>query len=134
MSKMMLDWVNRNNSISKPIVISAIRDILLVAESQLVNKIMIKTSSVEDEYNNSHVDNLMNSLKNSTRNIEDILKNIKYLQQNIGQTPPFSKEQTYDIANKTTTRLAQLRDEAVIIKDYQLANEIDELFDAIGIL
>jgi len=62
------------------------------------------------------------------------IKSIEYLQQNIGRSAPVQQSQQYEIAQKTAYRLAQLRDEAVVIKDYELANEIENLFSAVGLL
>ena len=125
-SKSMLD--NATDNHSKPIVISAIRDLFLLLESQLINQSMVRTSSnTELEIEPENVNDLMSSLKDTKRDIQDIFKSIEYLQSNI--TQPTSEKSQYEVAQKAAMRLAQLRDEAVIVKDYTLANEIDNLFE-----
>lgn len=119
---------------SQPLVISAARDLLLLAESQMISQIMLKTASKDTKQQTPHVDELLNSLKDSTRNIQDVIKNIEYLQNNIGQFMPFSIDKQYETATKTAERLAVLRDSSVIIKDYKLASEIDNILEAVGLL
>lgn len=127
-SKSMLD--NATNKHSKPIVISAIRDLFLLLESQLINQNMVKKSfNTELEVEPENVNDLMSSLKDTKRDIQDIFKSIEYLQNNI--TKPISEKSQHEVAQKAAMRLAQLRDEAVIVKDYTLANEIDDLFENI---
>lgn len=133
-SQAMLKWSQQKVRPSNPIVISAIRDLLVLAESQYVNKIMVRTASDNQNEPPYHMDDLISSLKDTNRDIQDVLKSIEYLQQNIGQSAPVSPSEQREIAQKTAYRLAQLRDEAVIIKDYDLAFEIDNIFDAIGLL
>ena len=133
-SKAMLNWSQKKARPSNPIVISAIRDLLILAESQYVSQIMVRTASDKQNEPQYHMDDLISSLKDTNRDIQDVLKSIEYLQQNIGQSAPINPSNQHEIAQKTAYRLAQLRDEAVIIKDYDLAFEIDQLFDAIGLL
>lgn len=133
-SQAMLDRAAKPNHYSQPIILSAVRDLLLLAESQFVNQAMVKTSSASQENEPYHIDMLIDSLKDTNRDIQDVLKSIEYLQQNIGQSMPIPSEQQQEIAQKTAYRLAQLRDEAVVIKDYELASELEFLFQEIGLL
>ena len=133
-SDAMLERSNNYHYRSKPIIISAVRDLLILAESQFVNKAMVRTANNSQQYEPYYVDNLMDSLKNTNRDIQNVLKNIEYLEQNIGKPIDISPQEQYQLAEKTAFRLAQLRDEAVIIKDYELANEIENLFNEIGLI
>lgn len=131
-SQAMLDWSQKQNSHSSPIIVAAARDLLLLAEAQLVGQIMTRTANSQQEGTNN-IDDLMTSLRDTNRDIQDVLKSIESLQQNIGNNMPVPDQQ-HEIAQKTASRLAQLRDEAVIIKEYNLAYEIENLLSEIGLL
>ncbi len=133
-AKSIFDYSNEFNPNSKPIIISAVRDLLLIAESYMVNNIMVKTANNQkNTAEKFHVDELMNSLKNTNRDILDVLKNIEYLQNNMGLNFLQEKQQHY-LAEKTANRLAQLRNEAVVIKDYKLAYEIENIFENLDLI
>lgn len=134
-SKAMLKRASNVNCNSKPIIISAVRDLLLLAESQLLNGIMVRsaTTSLYEQNEPYNVNDLMNSLKNTNRDIKNVLKNIEYLEKNT--TMPLKSPQIQkEIAEKSVLRLAQLRDEAITIKDYELADSIENLFSEIGLI
>jgi len=130
--KSLIEWEQNHHTPSSTFILSTARDILVLAESCLVSDIMTKTAKSQ---NNSYsADSIISSLKNTNRDLQDILNNIESLQQNINMPLDITPQQKRDIAQKTAMRLAQLRDEAVIIQDYTLAYQIENLFDAAGIL
>ena len=122
-------WAEHSHS--SPIIISAVRDLTIIAETQLTSQIMQKTALIDKKEPNSFED-IMNGLKETDRDLQSILQNIEYLQQNISQPKP-SEESDYETAEKTAIRLAQLRNEAVVLQDFQLAYEIETLFENIGL-
>jgi len=129
----MFDYADQYDPHSRPIIIAAIRDLFLIAESYLINNIMLKTADNKQQTEIFHVDELMSSLRDTNRDIQDVLKNIEYLQNNISDFQSLTNETQHELAERTATRLAQLRNEAVIIKDYQLAYEIENIFENIGL-
>lgn len=110
---------------SSPIIIPAIRDLFIYIESSLLQGTMIKTSNNE----NLDIKDLMDSLKETDRDIQSILNNIEYLKDNLGVS--INNEQNYKTACFVANRLSQLRDEAIIIKDYHLAKGIDDIFEKV---
>jgi hypothetical protein len=120
----LIKWANKSHS--STIIVPAVRDLFIYLESSLLQEAMIKTAN---EKENLNIKDLMDSLKETDRDIQSIINNIEYLRDNLGM--PVNDEQEYKTACLVADRLSQLRDEAVVVKDYPLAKEIDDIFENI---
>jgi hypothetical protein len=120
----LIKWANKSHS--STIIVPAVRDLFIYLESSLLQEAMIKTAN---EKENLNIKDLMDSLKETDRDIQSIINNIEYLRDNLGM--PVNDEQEYKTACLVADRLSQLREEAVVVKDYPLAKEIDDIFENI---
>ena len=120
----LIKWANKSHS--SQIIMPAVRDLFIFIESSLLQENMIKTAN---ENKDLDIKELMDSLKETDRDIQSIINNIEYLRDNLGL--PVNDEQEYKTACLVADRLSQLRDEEVGVKDYHLAKELDDIFENI---
>jgi hypothetical protein len=124
-SNSLLKWGNSNPN-SRPIILSAVRDFLIYEEAQALRTTMVKTAANEQP---TGVSDLINSLRETDRDLRDILKSIDYIQTRFNDQKPSPKDQQ-EITKTAMSRLGQLHYEAANIGDGVLSREIAKLINA----
>ena len=127
LSNSLLKWSNLNPK-SSTIILPVVRDFLILEEIKLIKSAMKKMANSNIEPSN--VQDLMYTLKDTNRDLHDILQNIEFLQGKC-QEDDSPTQETNEITKIAISRLCSLQKEAEAINDVQLSREIKKFIDAV---